>query len=191
MSFAPLPSSLCSLSPSFHRRFVVLEECGLGGSGFCLKVQRRIDGLICVAKVIAKDRVGISSMVRTSQWGAVPEGFKAEEDGTLVVPSEAYVLRRVRHGNVVSFYDLFADERFFYLVRFPSSSYSADAAHLSRTGRSSSTTATPGATTPIKYPPTSLHHPSLLPPPSPTSLAPRPVPPPPAPIPSPTLLLLH
>lgn len=118
MSFAPI-ESLSSLSPSFHRRFVVLEECGVGGSAFCLKVQRRLDGLICVAKVVAKERVSVQGMVRTKMWGEVPEGFRLEEDGSLVVPSEAYVLRRVRHGNVVAFYDLFACDRFFYIVRFP------------------------------------------------------------------------
>ncbi|GAA6040843.1 hypothetical protein JCM8097_007743 [Rhodosporidiobolus ruineniae] len=116
MSFAALPPSLASLSPTFHQRFEVIEEVGVGGSGFCLKVRRRADGKEAVAKCIPRNRLASRGLVRTAHWGSVPEGYSAEADGTLVVPVEAYVLRRVRHSSVVSFIDLFACPTFHYLI---------------------------------------------------------------------------
>ncbi|GAA5872002.1 hypothetical protein JCM8547_006212 [Rhodosporidiobolus lusitaniae] len=116
MSFASLPPSLLALCHDFHQRYAILEEVGVGGSGVCLRVQRRRDGFQAVAKIIAKDRVGPQALVRTSQWGSIPQGFTAEDDGTLVVPVEAYALRRIRHANVVSFVDLFSCPTFYYIV---------------------------------------------------------------------------
>ncbi|GAA5831962.1 hypothetical protein JCM11251_002764 [Rhodosporidiobolus azoricus] len=115
-SFAALPASLAALSPRFLEQYTILEEAGVGGSGFVLKASRKSDGLVVAAKLISKDRVGGRGLVKTPHWGVVPNGFQPEEDGTLVVPAEAYVLRRVRHPHVVAFVDLFADELFYYLI---------------------------------------------------------------------------
>lgn len=117
MGFAAFPSTYETLSPFLHERFVLLEEIGVGGSGFVLKVQRRQDERIFAAKLIARERIARSALIRTSRWGSVPPGFKAEEDGMLVVPVEAWAMRRVAHPNVCSFEELFADETFYYLVR--------------------------------------------------------------------------
>lgn len=117
MGFAAFPSTYETLSPFLHERFVLLEEIGVGGSGFVLKVQRRQDERIFAAKLIARERIARSALIRTSRWGSVPPGFEAEADGTLVVPVEAWAMRRVAHPNVCSFEELFADETFYYLVR--------------------------------------------------------------------------
>ncbi|GAA5968473.1 hypothetical protein JCM11641_007647 [Rhodosporidiobolus odoratus] len=117
MSFAPLPDTIAALSPVFHNTYDIVEECGVGGSAFVLKVRRRVDSSIFAAKIIARDRLSRRGMVRTRHWGRVPPGFKADEEGALVVPVEAYVLRRIRHPGVVAFVDLFADERYFYLIQ--------------------------------------------------------------------------
>ncbi|BGO94938.1 hypothetical protein NBRC10512_000617 [Rhodotorula toruloides] len=116
MGFAPSPASLASLSPLLHSQYILLEEIGVGGTGFCLKVQRRTDGAVFAAKLIAKTRLSKSSLIRTSSWGAVPPGFQPDVDGLLVVPLEAYVLRKVDHPGVCGFVDLFADSQFFYLI---------------------------------------------------------------------------
>lgn len=116
MGFAPSPASLAALSPLLHSQYTLLEEIGVGGTGFCLKVRRRTDGAVLAAKLIAKNRLSKSSLIRTSSWGTVPPGFRPDVDGLLVVPLEAYVLRKVDHPGVCGFVDLFADRQFFYLV---------------------------------------------------------------------------
>ncbi|BGP27102.1 serine/threonine protein kinase [Rhodotorula toruloides] len=116
MGFAPAPASLAALSPLLHSRYDLLEDIGVGGTGFCLKVQRRTDSAVFAAKVIAKNRLSKSSLIRTYSWGTVPPGFQPDVDGLLVVPLEAYVLRKVDHPGVCAFVDLFADSRFFYII---------------------------------------------------------------------------
>ncbi|GJN93110.1 hypothetical protein Rhopal_006155-T1 [Rhodotorula paludigena] len=116
MGFAPLPTCYDTLSPLFHAQYALVEEIGVGGSGFVLKVQRRSNGEFFAAKVIAKDRVSRQTLVRTRSWGSVPPGFELDEQDALVVPAEAYVLRKMRHPGVCGFIDLFADDRFFYLI---------------------------------------------------------------------------
>ncbi|GAA5869331.1 hypothetical protein JCM3774_004208 [Rhodotorula dairenensis] len=116
MGFASFPTSYETLSPFLHERYHLVEEIGVGGSGFCLKIQRRSDDRIFAAKLIAKDRIARSALIRTSRWGSVPHGFQAEEDGSVVVPVEAWALRRVSHANVCGFEELFADATFYYLV---------------------------------------------------------------------------
>ncbi|GAA5911260.1 hypothetical protein JCM8208_004310 [Rhodotorula glutinis] len=116
MGFAT-PSCFASLSPYLHRHYALVDEIGVGGSGFVLKVRRRIDGEVLALKVIAKDRVPRQNLVRTGSWGFVPHGFDEHEHGGIVVPSEAYALRRLQgHRGVCGYVDLFADELFYYLV---------------------------------------------------------------------------
>ncbi|GAA5992194.1 hypothetical protein JCM10908_001813 [Rhodotorula pacifica] len=116
MGFASFPTSYETLSPFLHERYLLVEEIGVGGSGFCLKIQRRRDGRIFAAKLIARDRIAKSALIRTSRWGSIPFGFSAEEDGSVVVPVEAWALRRVSHPNVCGFEELFADATFYYLI---------------------------------------------------------------------------
>mgnify|MGYP002718904047 FL=1 len=117
MGFASFPTSYETLSPFLHERYLLVEEIGVGGSGFCLKIQRRADNRIFAAKLIAKDRIAKSALIRTLRWGYVPQGFTADQDGAVVVPVEAWALRRVSHANVCAFEELFADDTFYYLVR--------------------------------------------------------------------------
>ncbi|KWU41873.1 kinase-like protein [Rhodotorula sp. JG-1b] len=116
MGFASFPTSYETLSPFLHERYLLVEEIGVGGSGFCLKIQRRADNRIFAAKLIAKDRIAKSALIRTLRWGYVPEGFTADQDGAVVVPVEAWALRRVSHANVCAFEELFADATFYYLI---------------------------------------------------------------------------
>lgn len=143
MGFAPLPTCYDTLSPLFHAQYALVEEIGVGGSGFVLKVQRRSNGEFFAAKVIAKDRVSRQTLVRTRSWGSVPPGFELDEQDALVVPAEAYVLRKMRHPGVCGFIDLFADDLFFYLVRSHRFSYLPGEADRVDIRRFSSITAPP------------------------------------------------
>lgn len=117
MGFAAFPSTYETLSPLLHERYLLLEEIGVGGSGFVLKVQeRQAPGRVLAAKLIARERIARSGLIRTSRWGSVPPGLEADQDGMLVVPVEAWAMRRVAHPNVCGFEELFADETFYYLV---------------------------------------------------------------------------
>ncbi|GAA5950209.1 hypothetical protein JCM21900_003509 [Sporobolomyces salmonicolor] len=116
MSFArPLPS-IASLDPLFLLQYTPVEEIGVGGSGTVLRVTRHFDGAVLAAKLICRNRVGSQGLVKTAHWGRHARGLDVCSDGMLVVPVEAYVLRRVSHRGVVGFVDLFADETFFYLI---------------------------------------------------------------------------
>ncbi|GAA5918449.1 hypothetical protein JCM5296_004710 [Sporobolomyces johnsonii] len=116
MSFArPLPSIAC-LDPLFLLQYTPVEEIGVGGSGTVLRVTRHCDGAVLAAKLICRNRVGSQGLIKTAHWGRHARGLDVCSDGMLVVPVEAYVLRRVSHRGVVGFVDLFADETFFYLI---------------------------------------------------------------------------
>lgn len=79
-----------------------------------LKVARREDGAELAVKLILKNRMARGGLIR-SKWEAAP-GLEQWNDGTLVVPLEAYIMRKATHKSVVGFVDLFGDENYFYLV---------------------------------------------------------------------------
>ncbi|GAA5942127.1 serine/threonine-protein kinase [Sporobolomyces koalae] len=116
MSFAVSPR-LDALDPRFVARYDILEEIGVGGTGSVYKVRRRSDGGTFAAKVMSKARVGPRALVKTLHWGLDTAGLtKTTKDGAVIVPTEAYVLRRLKHPGVVGFVDLLACETYFYLV---------------------------------------------------------------------------
>ncbi|GAA6064259.1 hypothetical protein JCM10212_006408 [Sporobolomyces blumeae] len=116
MSFATRPDSFASLDPSFTSQYHVLAEIGIGGSGCVYKVQRWTDGATFAAKIVAKDRIGARGLVKTINWDVETKCLHRTKDGAFVVPTEAYVLRRLNHPGVVGFVDLFACPRFYYLI---------------------------------------------------------------------------
>jgi serine/threonine protein kinase len=114
MSGSVQPSSCPPPGQHFHLHYEALELIGAGGFGFVLKVARREDGAELALKLILKDRMSKASLVR-SKWEAAP-GLQQWSDGTLVVPLEAYIMRKAAHESVVGFVDLFGDDNYFYLV---------------------------------------------------------------------------
>lgn len=90
------------LDRSFAKRYEVCEELGTGGFGFVVGVRRRRDNMQAACKFIWKHKIPKHRMVQDPMYGAIPQ--------------EAFVLKVVRHPNIVKFIDLYQDESFFYLV---------------------------------------------------------------------------
>lgn len=109
------PTSCPQPGSHFLLHYEPLELIGAGGFGFVLKVSRREDGFHLAVKLILKNRMARGGMVRCSGFAAAP-GLEQWSDGTLVVPLEAYIMRKASHESVVGFVDLFGDENYFYLV---------------------------------------------------------------------------
>ncbi|SCV66887.1 BQ2448_5533 [Microbotryum intermedium] len=108
------PSSSPAPGSFFHLHYQLEELIGSGGFGWVCKATRRSDSRLVAIKLILKNRMARESIVR-ARWEA-SEGLDMWEDGTIVLPLEAYVLRQARHRGVVEYLDLFADVNYFYLV---------------------------------------------------------------------------
>ncbi|KDE02763.1 CAMK protein kinase [Microbotryum lychnidis-dioicae p1A1 Lamole] len=108
------PSSSPPPGSVFHSHYQLEELIGSGGFGWVCRATRRADGRQVAIKLILKNRMARESIVR-ARWEA-SEGLDMWEDGTIVLPLEAYVLRQARHRGVVEYLDLFADDDYFYLV---------------------------------------------------------------------------
>lgn len=115
MSFATRPS-FDSLDLDFTSQYDILEEIGVGGSGTVYKVTRLRDGAVFAAKVMARSRIGPRALVKTLHWGTNTKGLSKTKDGAIVVPTEAYVIRRLNHPGSVAFIDLLACETYYYLI---------------------------------------------------------------------------
>lgn len=90
------------LNPSFTSQYLLGDELGSGGFGFVVSVHRRIDYREFAVKFIFKAKVSPQHWVRDIQLG--------------LVPMEVFLLKNVRHANVVEFVDCFEDVNYVYLV---------------------------------------------------------------------------
>jgi hypothetical protein len=92
------------LHPDFAKKYTIIEELGSGGYGFvCVAINT--DGVEVAVKFINKIR----------QPGSSPLPMAGDE------PMECYILRNVRHDNVISYIEQFEDDSFFYVVSRPTS----------------------------------------------------------------------
>ncbi|GAA6016106.1 hypothetical protein JCM11491_000670 [Sporobolomyces phaffii] len=114
MSFASRPSWE-TLSVEFTSRYELLEEIGVGGSGAVYKARRTSDGAVVAAKIMSKSRIGPRALVKTLHWQPTT-GLSKTKDGAMVVPTEAYVLKRLNHPGCIGFVDLQACPLYYYLV---------------------------------------------------------------------------
>lgn len=90
------------LHPEFVRKYTVIEELGSGGYGFvCVAIDR--EGREVAVKFIRKFR----------DPAAYPLAMAHGE------PLECFVLRSIKHPNIVSYIEQFEDDKFYYLVSFP------------------------------------------------------------------------
>ncbi|ORZ32816.1 kinase-like domain-containing protein, partial [Catenaria anguillulae PL171] len=90
------------LLPEFESKYIVGDELGSGGFGFVVTAIRVEDQVEVAVKFIFKDKVPVHSLVKDPVLG--------------VIPMEVYILKNMRHPNIIGFHDFFTDKRFYYLV---------------------------------------------------------------------------
>lgn len=93
------------------------EELGCGGFGFVVKGTRNSDNLSVAVKFIERQKIPLHGWARARHWKSTHGLTSAiDETGARLIPMEAYVLSAIHHEGVVSFIDLFEDDKYFYLV---------------------------------------------------------------------------
>ncbi|ORY96829.1 kinase-like domain-containing protein [Syncephalastrum racemosum] len=90
------------LHPNFVGKYALGEELGSGGFGFVVSATDRMTGTERAVKFIFRHKVPAHAWARDPELGPVP--------------MEIYVLKHVRHPNVVGYVDFYQDETFLYLV---------------------------------------------------------------------------
>ncbi|KAL0078559.1 kinase-like domain-containing protein [Phycomyces blakesleeanus] len=90
------------LAPDFLEKYALGQELGSGGFGFVLSAYERYTGIERAVKFIFRDKVPASAWIRDRQMGPIP--------------MEIYVLKHVRHPNMIQYIDSYQDDSFFYLV---------------------------------------------------------------------------
>ncbi|KAI7863775.1 kinase-like domain-containing protein [Spinellus fusiger] len=90
------------MHPDFIARYALGQELGSGGFGFVMSAYERSTGIERAVKFIFREKVPDSAWVRDPILGAIP--------------MEIYVLKNVRHPNMIEYIDCFQDKFFFYLV---------------------------------------------------------------------------
>lgn len=90
------------LNAAFKEKYTVEEELGSGGFGFVVGATRKSDNAKVAVKFIWRHKVPKHQWVHDPHYGPIP--------------MEVFVLKIVRHPNIIRFVELFQDERFFYLV---------------------------------------------------------------------------
>ncbi|KAJ3054055.1 hypothetical protein HK097_002746, partial [Rhizophlyctis rosea] len=90
------------LNPHFTSRYTLHSELGSGGFGFVIGATRNSDSLSVAVKFILKSRIPPHAWARDRELG--------------VVSMEVYLVKHIKHENVVGFVDFYEDERFCYLV---------------------------------------------------------------------------
>lgn len=91
------------LNKRFARSYVLREEIGSGGYGFVMVASRRGGPGDVAVKFIIKKKVPAHAWVQDSKEG--------------LLPTEIWLLSRVRHPNIADFLEYFEDDVYYYLVR--------------------------------------------------------------------------
>ncbi|KAJ3187335.1 hypothetical protein HDU85_006623 [Gaertneriomyces sp. JEL0708] len=91
-----------SLQAVFASRYQIGQELGSGGFGFVCSATRKADGQEVAVKFILKTKVPAQG------WAWDPECG--------VIPMEVFMLKNIKHQNIITFLDFYEDTTFFYLV---------------------------------------------------------------------------
>ncbi|XP_050342738.1 PAS domain-containing serine/threonine-protein kinase [Nymphalis io] len=90
------------IAGEYNKNYVTLKQIGKGAYGCVKMAYRRVDRLLCVAKFILKEKVGVAF------WSDAPDGRR--------VPLELSLLLTLDHPNIVSVIDVFENEKYFQMV---------------------------------------------------------------------------
>ncbi|OZJ06525.1 hypothetical protein BZG36_00544 [Bifiguratus adelaidae] len=90
------------LNTEFEAQYTLIDELGSGGFGFVMSARRHCDQREVAVKFIIKSKVTATGWQNDPQLG--------------MIPVEIFILRNVRHENIISYIDTFQDTKYFYLV---------------------------------------------------------------------------
>ena len=91
------------LDERFARSYVLREEIGSGGYGFVMVASRRNSLGDVAVKFIIRKKVPAHAWVQDSKLG--------------LLPTEIWLLSKIRHPNIADFLEYFEDDVYYYLVR--------------------------------------------------------------------------
>lgn len=91
------------LNKRFARSYTLREEIGSGGYGFVMVASRRGCSGDVAVKFIIRKKVPTHAWVQDSKLGPLP--------------TEIWLLSRIRHPNIADFLEYFEDDVYYYLVR--------------------------------------------------------------------------
>jgi len=91
------------LNERFARSYMLREEIGSGGYGFVMVASRRGSPVDVAVKFIVRKKVPSHAWVQDSKLGRLP--------------TEIWLLSRIRHPNIAGFLEYFEDDIYYYLVR--------------------------------------------------------------------------
>jgi len=91
------------LNKRFARSYTLREEIGSGGYGFVMVASRRSGPGDVAVKFIIRKKVPSHAWVQDSKLG--------------LLPTEVWLLSKIRHPNIADFLEYFEDDVYYYLVR--------------------------------------------------------------------------
>lgn len=86
----------------YGKHYTTLKQIGKGAYGYVKMAYRNSDRLLVISKFILKEKLCPNFMVLTEE--------KKE------IPMEIYLLKRVKHPNIVSVMDVYENEKFFQMI---------------------------------------------------------------------------
>ncbi|CAO1347021.1 unnamed protein product [Diamesa serratosioi] len=86
----------------YGKHYTTLKQIGKGAYGYVKMAYRNSDRLLVISKFILKEKLCPNFMVLTDE--------KKE------IPMEIYLLKRVKHPNIVSVMDVYENEKFFQMI---------------------------------------------------------------------------
>ncbi|CAO3682185.1 unnamed protein product [Rhizopus stolonifer] len=101
---APLPANLANypLHPEFLANYTIGQELGSGGYGFVVSAREKKTGVERAVKFIYRHMVPAHNWVKDRTLGQIP--------------MEVYVLKNIRHSNIIGYVDFYQDHYFCYFV---------------------------------------------------------------------------
>jgi PAS domain containing serine/threonine kinase len=90
------------VSGEYCKYYTTLKQIGKGAYGYVKMAYRNSDRLLVISKFILKEKLCSTFMITT--------------DDKKEIPMEIYLLRRVKHPNIVNVLDVFENEKFFQLI---------------------------------------------------------------------------
>ncbi|CRL08377.1 CLUMA_CG021364, isoform A [Clunio marinus] len=90
------------ISGEYAKNYTTLKQIGKGAYGYVKMAYRNTDRLLVISKFILKEKLCSNFMITTED--------KKE------IPMEIYLLKRVKHPNIVNVLDVYENEKFFQLI---------------------------------------------------------------------------